>query len=45
VGQVKSGIVTSQTGDVHLEHLVEGMLALTPWVELLTVPAPMVELM
>jgi hypothetical protein len=38
VVQARSVIVTCQTGDMHLEHLVEGMQVLTLWVGLLMAP-------
>jgi hypothetical protein len=36
-------IMTCQTGDVHLEHLVEGILVLTLWVGLQMATAPIME--
>ncbi len=43
--QARSVIVTCQTGDMDLEHLVEGMQVLTLWVGLLMATAPIMEQM
>ncbi len=45
MAQARSVIVTCQTGDMHLEHLVEGMQVLTLWVGLLMATAPIMEQM